>query len=109
MGTFELYRDKQKEYRWRLRAGNHQIIAIASEGYSSKPACEHGIDLVRKMTDPEIYEDQQGGFRWRLVATNKNIIASSGEGYASRSNCVRAVAAVKRVAPSAQVRDESAA
>jgi uncharacterized protein YegP (UPF0339 family) len=105
MGTFELYRDKQNEHRWRLRSGNHQIIAVSSEGYSSRAACEHGIDLVRAMGDPEVYEDKGGGFRWRLVATNGNIIASSGEGYASRSNCERGIEAVKRVAPGAPVQD----
>jgi uncharacterized protein YegP (UPF0339 family) len=106
-GTFELYRDNKNEHRWRLRAGNSQIIAIASEGYSGRAACEHGVDLVRAMTEPEIFQDKQGGYRWRLVAANGNIIANSGEGYVSRSNCTRAIAAVKRVAPGAQIREET--
>jgi len=106
VSAFELYRDKQKDYRWRLRAGNHQVIAISSEGYSSRPSCEHGIELVRKMGEPEVYQDKQGGFRWRLVASNGNIIAGPGEGYASRSNCLRAIASVKRNAKSAKIQDE---
>jgi uncharacterized protein YegP (UPF0339 family) len=106
VAKFELYRDSKGEYRWRLRARNSQIIAIASEGYSSRAACEHGIDLVRTMTEPEIFQDKQGGYRWRLVAANGNIIANSGEGYVSRSNCSRAITAVKRIAPSAELEEE---
>ena len=44
---FELYEDKAGEYRFRLKAPNGRIVAV-SEGYSSKAACENGIDSVRK-------------------------------------------------------------
>ena len=44
---FELYRDKAGQFRFRLKARNGEIIAT-SEGYTSKAACENGIDSVRK-------------------------------------------------------------
>ena len=44
---FELYRDKAGAFRFRLKARNGEIIAI-SEGYSSRAACENGIESVRK-------------------------------------------------------------
>ena len=44
---FELYVDRAGRFRFRLKAPNGRIIAI-SEGYSSKSACENGIDSVRK-------------------------------------------------------------
>lgn len=44
---FELYVDKAKEFRFRLKAKNGQIIAV-SEGYTTKRACENGIESVRK-------------------------------------------------------------
>jgi uncharacterized protein YegP (UPF0339 family) len=106
MGTFELFRDRRNEYRWRLRSGNHRTIADSGEGYSKKSDCEHGIALVRKATDFEIFQDKGGQFRWRLRASNGEPIADSGEGYVSRSNCSRAVKAVKRVAPKASIEDE---
>ena len=54
---FELYQDKAGEYRFRLKARNGQNIA-ASEGYSSKAACENGIESVKKnAADAEIVED----------------------------------------------------
>ena len=45
-GTFELYKDAQGEFRFRLKAGNGEIIA-ASEGYESKAGALNGIDSVR--------------------------------------------------------------
>jgi hypothetical protein len=47
MGTFEVYRDRSGNYRWRLRAGNGEIIA-SSEGYSSRQSCLKGIAAVKK-------------------------------------------------------------
>ena len=44
---FELYVDKAKEFRFRLKAKNGQIIAV-SEVYTTKKACENGIESVRK-------------------------------------------------------------
>ena len=47
-GKFELYEDKAGEYRFRLKAGNGEVIALASEGYSSKASALKGIESVRK-------------------------------------------------------------
>lgn len=44
---FELYRDKAGSYRFRLKARNGEIILI-SDSYTSKAACENGIESVRK-------------------------------------------------------------
>ena len=44
---FEMYKDKAGEFRFRLKARNGEIIAT-SEGYSSKAACENGIESVKK-------------------------------------------------------------
>lgn len=55
-GKFELYTDKSGEYRFRLKAGNGEVIAI-SEGYSSKSAALNGIDAVRRnAADAEVVE-----------------------------------------------------
>ncbi|MFD0965453.1 YegP family protein [Seminibacterium arietis] len=54
---FEIYKDARNEFRWRLKAGNHQIIATGGEGYSSKQACQKGIEAVKKITsDTEVRE-----------------------------------------------------
>ena len=43
---FELFQDKAGQYRFRLKARNGQVIAV-SESYTTKAACEGGIDSVR--------------------------------------------------------------
>ena len=46
--TFEVYEDKAKEHRWRLKSSNGQIVASSSEGYKAKSDCQHAIDLIKK-------------------------------------------------------------
>ncbi|MFJ8443396.1 YegP family protein [Kitasatospora griseola] len=46
-GKFEIYEDKAGKFRFRLKAGNGEIIAIG-EAYNSKGACEKGIDSVKR-------------------------------------------------------------
>jgi len=54
---FELYQDKAGEYRFRLKARNGQIIAVG-EGYTTKAACENGIQSVKMNADgAEIVEE----------------------------------------------------
>ncbi len=53
---FEVYKDNNEEYRFRLKAANGEIIA-SSEGYSSKSACLNGIESVKNNApDAEIKE-----------------------------------------------------
>lgn len=55
---FEIYMDKSEEYRFRLKATNGQIIAV-SEGYTTKPSCENGVESVRKnAADAEIIREK---------------------------------------------------
>ena len=46
---FEVYKDKAGEIRFRLKAGNGEIIAV-SEGYKAKDGCLKGIDSVKYNT-----------------------------------------------------------
>ena len=46
-GKFELYTDKSGEYRFRLKAGNGETIAV-SEGYKTKASALNGIESVKK-------------------------------------------------------------
>ena len=46
-GKFELYEDAAGKYRFRLKAGNGQIIAVG-EAYESKAAAQKGIDSVKR-------------------------------------------------------------
>ena len=44
---FEIYQDKKKEYRFRLKAANGQIIATG-EGYKELKSCKNGIASIKK-------------------------------------------------------------
>lgn len=44
---FEIYQDKKKEYRFRLKAANGQIIATG-EGYKELKSCKNGISSIKK-------------------------------------------------------------
>ncbi len=46
-GKFEWFKDKKDKFRFRLKAGNGQIIAV-SEAYESKDSCMSGIESVKK-------------------------------------------------------------
>ena len=56
-GKFEVYQDKKKEYRFRLKAGNGQVIATG-EGYTTKKACLNGIESIRKNAPDAKLDDQ---------------------------------------------------
>ncbi len=119
-GTFELFRDRADDWRWRLRHSNGNIIASSGEGYSSKQNARKGMESVRKnvpgapvieVNRPEdasqatfqLYEDQAGEWRWRLRHDNGRIIADSGEGYNERSGASDAIARVREYAASAHL------
>ncbi len=57
MAKFEIYKDKRKEFRWRLRADNGQIIEVG-EGYKSKRGCKNGIVSVKRNAPKADIEDQ---------------------------------------------------
>ena len=55
-GKFELYEDASGHWRFRLKAGNGEIIA-GSEAYNSKDAAKSGIDSVkRNAADADVVE-----------------------------------------------------
>ncbi len=121
MGKF-VVKETNTGIKFDLKAGNGEVIAT-SEVYSSKAACEKGIESVKKNAvvanvedqtvegfatekNPkfEVYADKAGEFRFRLKATNGQVIATS-EGYKSKSGCMNGIESVKKNAPEAEVVD----
>ncbi len=56
-GKFEVYQDKKKQYRFRLKAGPGQVIATG-EAYTTKKACLNGIESIRKNAPDAKLDDQ---------------------------------------------------
>jgi uncharacterized protein YegP (UPF0339 family) len=58
-GKFELYNDARGEFRFRLKAGNGEVIAT-SEGYKTKASAENGIESVKTNAPTAPVVDQTG-------------------------------------------------
>lgn len=109
MGKFEIKTDKSGQFRFNLKAGNGQVI-LSSEAYTTKSACENGIDSVKTNSqDDNRYERKtakDGSPYFNLKASNGQVIGSS-EMYSSASAMENGVASVKSNAPGADVEDNS--
>lgn len=109
-GKFEIYKDKAGEFRFRLKASNGQTI-LASEGYSSKSACQNGVESVQKNApDDARYERKQtasGKFMFNLRAANNQVIGTS-ESYETAAARDNGIESVKKNAPDASVDDQTA-
>lgn len=104
---FEIYADKAGEHRFRLKAGNGEII-LSGEGYSSKSACNNGIESVKINAPHENrYEKKTsagGKFSFTLKAANHQVIGTS-QSYQSASGRDNGIASVMKNAPDAKVED----
>lgn len=107
--TFEVYRDKAEEFRWRLKATNAQVIATSGQGYKDKRECKNAIDRIKADAATklkfETYTDASKDTRWRLKATNGQIIATSGQGYKDKRDCEHAIDVIKKGAAEAKVEE----
>lgn len=110
MGKFVITKRKNDEFQFNLKAGNGQTI-LASEGYTTRAACENGIESVRKNSQDDgrydRLEAKNGKPYFNLKAGNGQIIGSSEmyESVASRENGIESV---KKNALDATVDDQTA-
>ncbi len=110
MSKFQVYKDARGKYRFRLRAGNNQIVAVG-EAYEQHASCINGIRSIQRNRNSEIedltikgprvanpkyqiYKDKVGEYRFRLKAPNGEIIAES-EGYESKDGCLNGIEVVR--------------
>ncbi|WP_433014640.1 YegP family protein [Kribbella sp. CA-294648] len=56
-GKFELYEDKSGGFRFRLKAGNGEVIA-SSESYQTKAGALGGIESIKKNAGDADVDDQ---------------------------------------------------
>lgn len=56
MTKYEMYRDQQFYWRWRLVAANNRIIANSGESYHNKQDCLNAIALVKNSAYAPIQE-----------------------------------------------------
>jgi hypothetical protein len=104
---FEMYKDKAGKYRFRLKAGNGQIV-LASESYESKSGCKNGIQSVIKNAPMdaryEKKESSNGKYYFNLRAGNNQVIGTS-EMYESESGRDNGIESVKNSAKGATIEE----
>jgi uncharacterized protein len=105
--TFEVYKGKDDQFRWRLKEGE-TTLATGGEGYKAKADAKNGIASVQKAAADkkanfEVYEDAKKAYRWRLKASNGQTIATSSGAFDAKDGAEKAVAKVKAGAPKAEV------
>ncbi len=54
--AYHVYVDTNRQYRWRLVAGNNRIIANSGEGYYNKADCLSAIALVKGSSNAPVYD-----------------------------------------------------
>ena len=55
-GKFEVYEDKAGQYRFRLKAGNGEIVA-QGESYPTKDGARKGCEAVQRAADGATIEE----------------------------------------------------
>jgi uncharacterized surface protein with fasciclin (FAS1) repeats/uncharacterized protein YegP (UPF0339 family) len=131
VGVFEVMYDAAGKFRFHLKAGNGQIIAV-SQSYGAKESAIKGIDSIKKnapiakiadltkvegtmpmhvagiVQDPvfEIQFNAPDRFRFHLKAVNGEIIAVS-QSYLSKQAAETGIASVKTNAPMAKIIDHT--
>lgn len=109
MAKFEITKRTNGEFQFNLKAGNGQII-LTSEGYTTKTACENGIQSVKNNAPTDSrYERKTSSndkFFFNLKATNGQIIGTS-QMYTSEQGRENGIDSVKTNAPIATVEDLS--
>ncbi len=107
MGKFEVKKDAGGKFRFNLIAGNGQVI-LSSQGYSSKDACENGIESVKTNSSNDAMfertESSSGKPFFNLKASNGQVIGTS-QMYASESAMENGIESVKANAPGAAVEE----
>ena len=108
MGKFIIKRRKNDEFQFNLKADNGQVI-LSSEGYTTKAACQNGIESVKKNSPNDELFDRKlstnGKHYFNLKAGNAQIIGTS-EMYESIQSMEIGISSVKKNAPVAVVEEE---
>lgn len=105
MGKFVISTRKNGEFQFNLKAENGQVI-LTSEGYTTKAACENGIESVKKNAGDDARYDRKKSANekhyFNLKAANSQVIGTS-EMYESSTAMENGIASVKKNAPGATV------
>ena len=108
-GYFELSKSSDGQFRFVLKAGNHETI-LTSELYKTKAAAENGIESVQKNCGEaarySLTMAANGKHHFNLKAANHQVIGSS-QMYASEAACDNGIDSVKTNGKSTTIKDST--
>jgi uncharacterized protein len=108
-GQFECYKVKAGEFRFRLVAGNGDVI-LSSDVYKSKLGCTKAIESVRvNSSNPDNFvrePTESGSHRFNLVSLNGRVIATSRD-FETTSGYNNGIAIVAKLARGATLNDQT--
>lgn len=104
-GKFEIFKGKNGEFYFRLKAGNNKII-LSSEGYKAKDGAENGIKSVKTNSQRSISfqkkESKNKKWFFNLKAANGKVVGTS-QMYESTQARDNGITSVKCNAKDAQI------
>jgi len=107
-GQFVIFKGKDGQHYFRLRASNGQVI-FSSQGYKTRKSCANGIESVRKnSSNPDrfaVKAAKDGREYFVLTASNGQEVGRS-QMYKSSSGCRNGMKSVARNAADAAVVEE---
>jgi len=126
---FEIYRDANGQFRFRLLASNSEVLVVG-EAYESKAGALSAINVLRgtastaviddmggqtRQSDRrttssgskfELYKDSAGRYRFRITAASGEVVAV-GELFETKASALQAIDRVRRAAASVPLNDAS--
>lgn len=110
MAQFEIKKATNGEFYFHLQSTGNNKIILSSERYTTKAACENGIDSVKENAPKDARYDKltsrNSQYYFNLKAGNGQIIGTS-EMYATSTSRDNGIELVKDQAPTAGVTDLS--
>jgi uncharacterized protein YegP (UPF0339 family) len=58
--VFEVYQDKSKKFRFRLKDGDDNLLAISGKGYDTRADCTKVIDSIKQNAAKAKVEEEKG-------------------------------------------------
>jgi uncharacterized protein YegP (UPF0339 family) len=56
MGVFQIFLDKNGQFRWRMMTLNGEVLAV-SEGHPTKDLCLYAMETMRRLAERSTIDD----------------------------------------------------
>jgi uncharacterized protein YegP (UPF0339 family) len=96
--TFEIYKDKAGEYRWRLKTADGDILAVPEDAYKNLSGAKQAVESIQKNVAKlkvEYTVDKGKKHRWEFKASNGRVMARASGGYKTKAEAEKVVESLK--------------